>query len=118
MASNDDDTSGRSPAPVNSQGLQRSSTMSTPTSPTDTRQSLAGYESIAREMEATPSSFQSTDTVRRRPDAKTSGYGMSHCFTYLRLSTVQIQGQNWQDLANDLDLGNYQLQLASVLTQM
>ncbi|KAG4035585.1 hypothetical protein MFRU_001g03540 [Monilinia fructicola] len=48
--------------------------MSTPTSPTDTRHPLSKYESISQQHDGLAESFQSTDTIRRRPD-NTGGYG-------------------------------------------
>jgi Ca2+:H+ antiporter len=48
--------------------------MSTPTSPTDTRHPLATVESISRQNDGLSESFQSTDTVRRRPEPMS--YGM------------------------------------------
>lgn len=51
--------------------------MSTPTSPTDTLHPTARYESITHpQNDGLSSSFQSTDTVRRRPEAQKAGYGM------------------------------------------
>ncbi|EDN96716.1 hypothetical protein SS1G_01642 [Sclerotinia sclerotiorum 1980 UF-70] len=48
--------------------------MSTPTSPTDTRHPLSRYESISQQNDGLAESFQSTDTMRRRPE-NTGGYG-------------------------------------------
>lgn len=48
--------------------------MSTPTSPTDTRHPLARVESISQQNDGLSESFQSTDTVRRRPEPMS--YGM------------------------------------------
>jgi hypothetical protein len=54
--------------------------MSTPSSPTDTRHPLARVESISEQTPADglSQSFQSTDTMRRRPE--TQSYGMQMIF--------------------------------------
>ncbi len=50
--------------------------MSTSASPTDTRHPLSRFESIVPEpADDVSTSFQSTDTVRRRPEGGLSGYG-------------------------------------------
>lgn len=49
---------------------------STPESPTHSRHPLSRYESIAHHGDdELATSFQSTDTVRRRPEGQTAGYG-------------------------------------------
>ncbi|PQE24795.1 sodium calcium exchanger protein [Rutstroemia sp. NJR-2017a BVV2] len=47
---------------------QTPSGMSTPTSPTDTRHPLSRYESVASNNDGLSESFQSTETMRRKPD--------------------------------------------------
>lgn len=59
--------------------------MSTPTSPTDSRHPLARVESISDQVgpdEGLSESYQSTETIRRRPDTQTYGR------IYLRLSGI------------------------------
>ena len=54
--------------------------MSTPTSPTDNRHPLARFEtieSVSQQGDGLSESFQSTDTIRRRPEPQS--YGM-HVF--------------------------------------
>jgi Ca2+:H+ antiporter len=53
---------------------QESSNISTPTSPTDTRHVLGRFGSSASSQnDEYPGSYQSTDTVRRRPEALSYG---------------------------------------------
>jgi len=52
---------------------QEDPNMSTPTSPTDTRHPLAVVESISQQHDGLSESFQSTDTVRRRPEPMSYG---------------------------------------------
>ncbi|KAM3085475.1 hypothetical protein ACMFMG_002549 [Clarireedia jacksonii] len=47
---------------------QTPSGMSTPTSPTDTKHPLSRYGSVAGQNDGLSESFQSTETMRRRPD--------------------------------------------------
>jgi hypothetical protein len=58
--------------------------MSEPASPKDTRQPQPRYESILQHLDDDiPSSLRSTDTVRKRPEVQTLGYGtLRHCFCY------------------------------------
>lgn len=62
MSSDSDSNTG--PAATNELPVE----MSTPTSPTDTRHPLARVESISQQNDGLSESFQSTDTVRRRPE--------------------------------------------------
>jgi len=54
---------------------QNAPTMSTPTSPTDTRHPLARFESSSSQDDAfgLSESYQSTDTVRRKPEQMSYG---------------------------------------------
>ncbi len=75
MSSGQDNTPGARKAPA-----QKPTDMSTPTSPTDTRKPLLKVASIAEQLgsqnEGFPESFQSTDTIRRRPEPQS--YGMAY----------------------------------------
>jgi len=58
------------------QSQETPSEMSNPTSPTDTRHPVSRYESITQShTDGLSSSFQSTDTVRRRSETQQGGYG-------------------------------------------
>jgi hypothetical protein len=74
MSSNQDSTPGAA------RDTAQHTDMSTPASPTDSRHPLSRVESIAQQItpqnEALSESYQSTDTVRRRPEPQS--YGMSH----------------------------------------
>lgn len=63
--------------------------MSTPTSPTDTRHPLSKYESISQQHDGLAESFQSTDTIRRRPD-NTGGYGTQFLYASTKPSAIMI----------------------------
>lgn len=71
MASGHDNTSGPGEDPVQSQP-----NLSTPTSPTDTRHPQGRFESVAAHDDGLSESYQSTDTVRRRPEQMS--YGMQN----------------------------------------
>ena len=63
--------------------IQNPFDMSTPTSPTDIRHPLSRVESVSEqapaEREGLSESFQSTDTIRRRPEPQS--YGMQHIYS-------------------------------------
>ncbi|KAH6670729.1 calcium permease [Halenospora varia] len=59
--------------PGSTRDIPQTSEMSTPTSPTDTRHPLAMVESASQQSEGLSQSFQSTDTVRRRPEGTSYG---------------------------------------------
>lgn len=53
--------------------VQSPEEMSTPTSPTDTRHPLSRYEAASTQDSGLSESYQSTDTVRRRPEPQSYG---------------------------------------------
>ena len=70
MPSGDEQPSAPAGAPAHDENP-----LSNPASPTDTRYPLR-YEPVTHEPdEGLSSSFQSTDTVRRRPDTQVAGHG-------------------------------------------
>jgi Ca2+:H+ antiporter len=68
MSTNQEDNTGSVNEPV-----QSPPNVSTPTSPTDTRHPLARFESVSTQNDGLSESFQSTDTMRRRPEQLSYG---------------------------------------------
>jgi hypothetical protein len=85
---------------------EHSSEISSPASPSDTRHPLSRYESITQESEdSLATSFQSTDTVRRRPEELQSGYGMlDRSFSLFRCI---CHGLSWRPILLVADLRGY-----------
>ncbi len=87
MSSGQDNTPGAPKAQA-----QKPSDMSTPTSPTDSRHPLSKVASMAEQLdsqnEGSSESFQSTDTMRRRPEPQS--YGMAHSVLLLLSTPICI----------------------------
>ncbi|TAQ91533.1 hypothetical protein B7494_g154 [Chlorociboria aeruginascens] len=64
---------GRDNSSQDLKGPEASGTISTPTSPTDNRHPLSRFEAITSQDDGLSESFQSTDTIRRRPEPITYG---------------------------------------------
>jgi len=65
---------------------QAPSDLSVPTSPTDARHPHTRYESITQQDDGLSESFQSTDTIRRRPESLPISYGMRNPLYILHIT--------------------------------